>query len=305
MKSALPKALHEAAGRTLLEHVVRVARALDPEHLAVIIGHGAERVRARFPNPDFDFVLQREQLGTGHALMQTRALLEDKAEAVMVLNMDGPLVRAETLGALLEHHRASGAGMTMLTAEVGDPEGLGRIVREGDGSVRAIVEEKDASEEERRIGEINPGFFVFDREVFRLGERLSNSNASGEYYITDLAHLYLGEGKSVQAVLMKEPSEALAVNDRAQLAVIDRLLRDRVRGRWLREGVTMVAPEQTFIDDTVRLEPDVVLHPGVVLRGETVVRRGAVLGPYAVLSDCTVREDAWVAPFTQAEGQTF
>jgi UDP-N-acetylglucosamine diphosphorylase/glucosamine-1-phosphate N-acetyltransferase len=308
MKSALPKMLHEAAGRPLLEHVLRAARPLKPERLVVVIGHGADQYREKYPQAtdpqaDFTFVYQERRLGTGHALMQARETLKGKADEIMVLNGDGPLLHAETLKALLARQRRSGSGMTMLTCRVDNPGGLGRIVRAQDGSVEAIVEEKDATAEQKSIKEINPGVFVFDREVFALAERLSSENAAGEYYITDLVGLYLEEAKPVQAVLAKDASEVLAVNDRAQLAHVERLLRERICRRWLSEGVTMISPEQTFIDDTVVIEPDVVLYPGVFLRGQTVIRRGAVVGPYAVLDSCVVEAGVQVKAFTALKNQ--
>lgn len=302
MKSALPKVLHEAAGRPLLEHVLRAVAPLNPEHTVVVIGHGAEAVRARFSGAPVVFVEQREQLGTGHALLQAGPALAGFDGAVMVLNGDGPLLRTETLAALLEAHQ-TGTGITLLTCRVSDPRGLGRIVRGEDGSVQRIVEEKDATEAEKQLSEINPGIYLFDSDVFRYAGTLSNDNAAGEYYITDLVALYREAGKRVTAVVVADETEVLGVNDRQHLAQVDRLLRDRIRARWLQAGVTMIAPEQVFIDDTVELSPDVVLYPGVWLRGRTVVGSGVTIGPYAVLTDCEVGPGIAVAPFTAAYGE--
>lgn len=302
MKSALPKVLHEAAGRPLLDHVLKAIAPLAPQHTVVVIGHGAEAVRARFKDAPVTFVDQPQRLGTGHALLQAEPLLTGFDGAVLVVNGDGPLLKTETLRALIAAHQ-TGAGMTLLTCRVADPTGLGRIVRAEDGCVLRIVEEKEATDTERRLREINPGIYIFDREVFRHANALSSDNASGEYYITDLLALYRNAGKRVEAMMTADESEVLGVNDRQHLAQVDRLLRDRIRERWLLAGVTMIAPEQVFIDDTVVLNPDVVLYPGVWLRGRTVVHGGARIGPHAVLTDCQVGVGVVVAPFTVGQGE--
>ena len=303
MKSALPKPLHEAAGRPLVEHVVRAALPLELAHIVVVVGHGAELVKARLKDYPVSFATQTEQRGTGHALLEAEGALKDFDGRIMVLNGDGPLLRTETLRTLTQE--TEGAGMTLLVCEVADPTGLGRIVRAEDGTVSRIAEEKDASPEEKRIQEINPGIYLFGPEVFALSRGLSSNNAAGEYYLTDLVSLYLAAGRAVRTVRVADETEVLGVNDRRHLAHIDRLLRDRVRERWLLEGVTMIAPEQIFIDDTVSLAPDVTLYPGVWLRGETAVGRGAVIYPHAYLENCRVAENAVVAPHTVARGKTF
>lgn len=234
MRSPLPKVLHEAAGKPLLEHVLLAVAPLAPEQTVVVIGHKADEVRARFAGvaaaEGVTWALQREQLGTGHALAQARGVLEAPLAAggaVLVVNGDGPLLRTETLRALVHKQAQQGEGMTLLTCAVADPTGLGRIVRREDGSVLRIVEEKDASPEERSIREINPGIYVFGGHVFTLLERLGNDNASGEFYITDLVGLYLAAGLNVQAVLGHDETEVLGVNDPEQLAYADALLRER------------------------------------------------------------------------------
>lgn len=298
MRSALPKVLHEVAGRPLVEHVIRAVQALS-SRIIVVTGHGALEVEARLRDYPVSFVRQEEQLGTGHAFLQTQPLLADFEGPVMLLNGDAPLLTAPPLAALLARRHKTGAGMVLLTCEVTDPTGLGRVVRDSGGEVVRIVEEKEATTEERAIREVNPGFYLFDVGVFALVRELGNDNDAGEYYITDLVNLYHRQGRTVQAVL--EPGELalqVGVNDREQLAYAERLLRDRIRRCWLHAGVTMIAPEQTFIDDTVRLAEDVTLYPGVWLKGKTVVGRGAAVGPYAVLEDCTVEPGAKVAPFS-------
>lgn len=234
MRSPLPKVLHEAAGKPLLEHVLVAAAPLEAERTVVVIGHKADEVRARFAgvaaSAGVSWTVQREQLGTGHALLQTREVLEPtlaEGGSVLVVNGDGPLLRTETLRALVAEQRVQGAGMTLLTCEVGDPTGMGRILRGDDGSVQRIVEEKDATPDERTVREINPGIYAFDANVFELAGRLSNDNAAGEFYITDLVDLYLRAGYRVQAVRGGDETEVLGVNDPQQLALVDRLLRER------------------------------------------------------------------------------
>lgn len=304
MKSALPKVLHEVAGRPLLEHVVRAVQPLDPSNIIVVTGHGAEQVEACLTDYPLTFVRQKEQLGTGHALLQTQAALCDFDGAVLVLNGDMPLLSTATLKALEHTQQTTDAGMSLVTCEVKDPTGLGRVVRKADGSVARIVEEKDASDAERQLLEINPGVYLFDSAVFDFAEGLSNDNAAGEYYITDLLDLYIAAGQTVQAVIDRgELAQQVGVNNREHLAHAERLLRERIRKHWLLAGVTMHAPEMTFIDDMVKLEPDVTLEPGVILRGNTSVGRGAVIGAYAVLEHCSVAAGYQVPAHTVAKEQ--
>ncbi len=307
MKSRLPKVLHHAAGRSLLAYMVNIAKQLEPEHIITIVGHEAEQVRQAFAgDAALTFVEQRDQLGTGHALMQARATLAGTQSDVLVLNGDGPLLlEPDTLRELVNVKPAG--GMAVLTCVANNPTGLGRILRQADGTVTGIVEEKDASDAERAIQEINTGIFLFNHEVLGLLDELSNDNAQGEYYITDLLRLYLAAGKPVQALCKRDEDQLLncLVNDRVQLARVDKLLRDAVREHWLRAGVTMIAPEQTFIDDTVTLERDVILYPGVWLGGTTTVGAGAKVMPHAVLTDCHIAPNAVVKAGTVATGQHF
>lgn len=226
MKSPLPKVLHEAAGKPLLEHVLLAVAPLRPERTVVVVGHRAEDVEARFQDYPVTFVRQDFGLGygTGLALEQTKGALSGFAGELLVLNGDGPLVKTATLRALVQAQAGQGEGMTLLTCVMQDPYGLGRIVRAEDGSVARIVEEKDATPAEKALREVNPGLYVFDRHVFEMTARLTNDNASGEYYITDLVDLYLRAGYRVQGVVGDDETEVLGVNDREQLALVARIL---------------------------------------------------------------------------------
>jgi bifunctional UDP-N-acetylglucosamine pyrophosphorylase / glucosamine-1-phosphate N-acetyltransferase len=297
MKSKLPKMLHEAAGRPLTEHVIRAVLPLKPTKIILVIGHGAEQVKARLSNYDVEFVLQEKQLGTGHALMQTEESLRNLEGDIMVLNGDGPLLRTQTLEQLVRAQQAQ-SGMTLITCNVSNPTGLGRIIRDDGGNIRNIVEEKDTTPEQKKMTEINPCIYIFDKTVFEKAKGLGNSNKSGEYYITDLPALYLGAGSRVRSVLVADETEVLGVNDRKHLAQIDNILQDRIRNKWLVAGVTMISPESIFIDDTVELGQDVVLEPGVILKGTTRVAEGANVGAYSYLINCDIHANAKVPPHT-------
>ncbi|MEM7736545.1 MAG: sugar phosphate nucleotidyltransferase [Deinococcota bacterium] len=297
MKSNVLKMLHKAAGKPLLGHMIDIARRLSPEKIIVVVGHQAEAVKQTFAGADdLSFVLQAERLGTGHALKQAKPLLEDFEGSILVLNGDGPLLlKQQTLDNLLDAQPED--GMAVLTCHTGNPTGLGRIVRDDSSQVTAIVEEKDADDTQRAIQEINTGIFIFNARVLTFLDKLSNDNAQGEYYITELVALYLEAGLPVTALMRHDEDELLncLVNDRTQLAKVERLLRDRIRNHWLQAGVTMIAPEQTFIDETVTLAKDVILYPGVWLIGNTHVGERAVIMPHAVLTDCQVEAGAVVA----------
>jgi bifunctional UDP-N-acetylglucosamine pyrophosphorylase/glucosamine-1-phosphate N-acetyltransferase len=297
MKSALPKVLHPLLGRTLLGHVLAAAAPLRADRTVVVVGHGAERVREHLASiaPDAVAVLQEQQLGTGHAVRVALAAVPEADGDVVVLNGDLPLVTTATLERLVELRARSGAGATLLTADVADAAGLGRVVRNDDGDFTAIVEQRDATAEQQLLTEINAGAYVFGAAALRdaLG-KLSTDNEQGEEYLTDVFELLLGAGHAVATVLAPDPDEALGANDRAQLAVLRNLLRDRINDDWMRAGVTMVDPATTWLDVTVTLAPDVLLEPNIQLRGATTVAEGATVGPDTTLTDVAVGPGASV-----------
>ncbi len=298
MCSSLPKVLHQAAGRPLLEHVILAVKPLKPEKIIVVVGHGAKQVCTYLANSGVTFVMQREQLGTGHALMQAKKMLADNKADLMVLNGDAPLLTSNSLKALAQGHRKSQSGMSLLTYEVNDPDGLGRIIRLADGTVERIVEQKDATTEELKINEINPGNYMFNKDVFKMIEKISNQNASSEYYITDLLGIYRQAGHKVKAFIGNDETRLLVgVNNREHLAVADSILRARIRKKWLSAGVTMINPETIYIDDTVTLEPDVTINPNVWLKGNAVLRSGVNVPPNVIIENKEVRPEMVLKPF--------
>ncbi|HEY2947962.1 MAG TPA: bifunctional UDP-N-acetylglucosamine diphosphorylase/glucosamine-1-phosphate N-acetyltransferase GlmU [Micromonosporaceae bacterium] len=297
MKSALPKVLHPLLGRSLLGHVLGAAEPLGAELTVVVVGVGADRVSEHLSAiaPDAAPVLQAEQRGTGHAV---RLALEAVAEAdgtVVVLNGDVPLLRAETLVALVSNHEATGVAATVLAAEVPNPTGLGRIVRTLDGGLERIVEERDASATERALREINAGIYAFDAAVLReaLG-KLSSDNDQGEEYLTDVFGLLVAAGATVGIHVAEDPTETLGCNDRAELALLRALLRDRVNAGWMRDGVTILDPATTWIDVTATLGRDAIVDQNTQLAGVTAVGEGARVGPDTTLIDTAVGEGATV-----------
>lgn len=302
MKSATPKVLHVIAGRSLLGHVLEAASALEPEHVVVVVGHGRDLVGAHVAEiaPWAVTVVQAEQNGTGHAVtvalqgLAERGLSTDGGP-VVVLTGDTPLLSSGTLVRLMEDHAGAQASATVLTARVADPAGYGRIVRDGGGAVMAIVEDKDADDEQRRIDEINSGMYAFEAEPLAasLG-RLTTDNAQGEQYLTDVIGLMRSDDRVVSASVCADPRDILGVNDREQLAEAAAIMRDRINGGWMRAGVSMLDPASVWLDVDVELEPDVVIRPQVTLRGPTSVASGAVLGPGTTLTSCEVGAGAEV-----------
>jgi bifunctional UDP-N-acetylglucosamine pyrophosphorylase/glucosamine-1-phosphate N-acetyltransferase len=293
MHSSLPKVLHPLLGRTMLGHVLAAAEPLGVQRTLVVVGHGADQVRAELPAAATP-VLQERQLGTGHAVRVALAAAPELTGTVVVLNGDLPLVRPATLAALVGAHEAAGAAATLLTAEVADPGGLGRIVR-GPLGFERIVEERDASPAERAVREINAGAYVFEVAVLREAlDKLSTDNDQGEEYLTDVFGTLLAAGQAVATSTAGDPTEALGANDRAQLAVLRGLLRDRINGDWMRAGVTLLDPATTWIDVTVTLGRDAVVEPNTQLRGATVIGEGALVGPDTTLTDVYVAERASV-----------
>jgi len=294
MKSQLPKVLHPLAGQPLVAYPLSLARQLGAGKLVLVVGHQADRVREQLADPGVDFVVQAEQLGTGHALLCAEEACRGFAGTLLLLCGDVPLLQPATLERLLETHRQRRAAVSVLTAEVANPFGYGRIVRSGD-QVERIVEEKDASSEEKRIREINSGIYLFEAPaVFDALRRVGRDNAQGEYYLTDIVALAREAGETVCAVPAADPDEIMGINDRLQLAEAGAILRRRINRRLMRDGVTLVDPEATYIDATVEIAADTLVHPGVHLRGATRIGRDCLIEPGVVISDATLGDGVHV-----------
>ncbi|MFH8789472.1 bifunctional UDP-N-acetylglucosamine diphosphorylase/glucosamine-1-phosphate N-acetyltransferase GlmU [Streptomyces roseoverticillatus] len=301
MKSATPKVLHAICGRSLVGHVVAASRELDPEHLVVIVGHAREQVSAHLAqiDPEVRTAVQYEQNGTGHAV---RMGLEELSNSGVVLDGtvvvvcgDTPLLTGATLKTLSDTHAADGNAVTVLTAEVPDSTGYGRIVRDGSGAVTAIVEHKDATDAQRAISEINSGVFAFDAQLLTdaLG-KVRTDNSQGEEYLTDVLGILREAGHRVGAAVADDHREILGINNRVQLAEARKLLNERLLHAAMMSGVTVVDPASTWIDVTVTVEPDVLVHPGTQLIGATSLATGSEVGPNTRLTDTTVRAGARV-----------
>ncbi len=309
MKSATPKVLHALCGRSLVGHVVAASRELDPEHLVVVVGHAREQVQAHLSeiDPAAHTTVQHEQKGTGHAVRTALDELSNSGVAldgtVIVVCGDTPLLTGETLRLLSDTHAADGNAVTVLSAEVPDSTGYGRIVREaGTGAVTAIVEHKDATAGQRAIREINSGVFAFDARLLvdALG-KVRTDNSQGEEYLTDVLGIVREAGHRVGAAVSADHREILGINNRVQLAQARRLLNDRLVERAMLAGVTVVDPASTWVDVSVTFEPDATVHPGTQLLGATHIATGAEVGPQSRLTDTSVGAGA-VASFTVAEG---
>ena len=297
MKSATPKVLHPLLGRTLVGHVLTAAQPSGADRTIVVVGHKADEVRAHLAEvaPTAVPVLQAQQNGTGHAVRIALDAVPETAGTVVVLNGDVPLLRPETVSRLVEEHEAGARGATVLAAEVPDPTGLGRIVRDGTGNLERIVEERDASAEVRVIREINAGIYAFDAALLREAlAKLSTDNDQGEEYLTDVFAILASVGHPVGVFVAPDAQETLGCNDRAELARLRALLRDRVNEAWMRSGVSILDPTTTWIDVTVSLEPDVEIDQNTQLLGATSVAAGAIVGPDSTLIDTTVGAGAVV-----------
>ena len=295
MRSELPKHLHPLLGRRMVDWVIDAARALDPEPLVVVASPETEE---SIPADGITRAVQPEPRGTGDAVAAARPALAGFEGDVLVLSGDSPLLTPELLDELVESHRVGGAAATILTFEPARPLPYGRIVRDGEGNVSAIIEEGDASEEERAINELNSSTYVFDAaELWNALDRLKPNNVQGELYLTDTVRALVDAGKKVATFKSDDPEAPVGINTRVELAQAASVLRDRINERHMLAGATIVDPRATWIDPGVELEADTVVHPFTVLRGTTRVLRGAEIGPHVVAVDAEIGRDALVGPF--------
>ncbi|MBM6689717.1 bifunctional UDP-N-acetylglucosamine diphosphorylase/glucosamine-1-phosphate N-acetyltransferase GlmU [Fusobacterium mortiferum] len=270
MKSDMPKVIHKVNGVPMITKIIDTLSGLNPEENILILGHKREEV-LKVVGENCDYVLQTEQLGTGHAVIQAKEKLEGYDGDVMILCGDTPLLRESTLKSLYDYHKESGAVTTILTSIYENPFGYGRIVKE-DGLVKAIVEEKEASEEIKKIKEVNAGVYCFNsKELFKALDKIDNNNEKGEYYLTDVIGIQVSENKKVQSFILEDKMEILGVNSKVELTQAGKVLRDRKNRELMEEGVILIDPETTYVEESVKVGRDTVLYPGVVLQGKTVI----------------------------------
>ncbi len=316
MKSSRPKVLHELAGRPIIEHVLRTVDGLHANASMVVIGHGADSVRAALAaRPSLQFAVQSPQLGTGHALLQAEPALAGKSGTVLLLYADVPLLQTNTLTRLVEHHRASKAAATVLTMALAEPYGYGRIVRDKKGQITRIVEERDASGDQRKIREVNSGIYCFDlKPLFGALHELAADNTQGEYYLTDLVSIYRQRRLRVETLQLESPGELRGVNSRLDLAELGATLRARKNREVLFAGVTLEDAATTYIDVDVAIGADTIVGPGVELQGTTTIGErcrihagcrltNATIGDrvtvldHSVIADSRVDAGARIGPF--------
>jgi bifunctional UDP-N-acetylglucosamine pyrophosphorylase/glucosamine-1-phosphate N-acetyltransferase len=291
LKSALPKVLHRLAGKPLIEHVVEAARPLNPSATCVVVGYEAEQVRSALSHLSLQFVVQDPQLGTGHAVQVASTFWKPLMGDLLVLSGDVPLISTQTLQRLLEHHTQSGASVTLLSTKLQNPTGYGRVVRSPSGGVERIVEQKDATDDERRILEVNTGVYCFAiADLAQIIDALSADNAQKEYYLTDCIGLLKKQNKRLAAMICEDPSELSGINSRLELAELERVVRQRKLKQLMQDGVTIVDPASTYVEPGVQIGADTVLYPNVFLEKGTVIGASCQIYPNVRISASTIED---------------
>ena len=299
MKSKRAKVLHEIGGRPLIAHVVRAAQSLDPKNIIVVVGHQAEDVeKATLAEIGelASFAHQAQQRGTGDAVESARSLLEHSDSLLLLLSGDVPLIRPETLRKLIEHHRETAAACTILSVRLENPTGYGRIIRDEQEHFQRIVEQKDATEEERKVREINSGIYCFEtRDLFEALKRLEPKNQQGEYYLTDVAEIILATGRKVEVVTHTDPRELFGINTRAELAEFENLIRrNAIRRLMIEGGVTFIDPSHAYISPEAEIGRDTIIHPDVTIEGKSVIGEGCVIRSGARITNSRLGDEVVV-----------
>ena len=307
MNTQMPKVLHEVCGRPMLAYVLDACREAGIGKIYVVVGFGIERVRERFSDTeDIVWIQQKEQKGTGHAVLCCKQHLKEFEGETIVVCGDGPLIRAATLKTLIEKHETGQSSVTLATAILDDPAGYGRIVRDAYSNIQGIVEDSDCTSEQLRIKEVNPSYYLFDNEIlFEAVEKVKPDNVKGEYYLTDALSLIIATGHKVLAVTAVRPDEAMGVNSRTELTEANKIMQRRIQKQLMDSGVTIVDPDNTWIDIRAQIGQDTVIEPFTYIHGEVKIGRGCRVGPFAYLRSGTVMEDDVVlGVFTEVKNST-
>jgi bifunctional UDP-N-acetylglucosamine pyrophosphorylase/glucosamine-1-phosphate N-acetyltransferase len=307
MNTRLPKVLHEVAGRPMLAYVLDACRSVGVERIYVVVGFGADQVKEQFVDAgDVVWVEQAEQLGTAHAVKCCTEYLQSFTGHTLILCGDGPLIRSATLKTLIEKHESEQSAATLATAVLDDPTGYGRIVRDTYGNIQGIVEHSDCTPEQLAIKEVNPSYYLFDNQLlFSTLEKVKPNNAKNEYYVTDALSLLISGGHKVVAITAVRPEEAMSVNSRAQLSVVSKIMEHRIQQELMENGVTIVDPDNTWIDARAKIGQDTVIEPFTYIHGEVKIGSGCRIGPFAYLRHGTViGDDVILGVFTEIKNTT-
>lgn len=294
MCSDLPKVVHKVGGKPIILHVVDAVKQAGIEDITIVVGHGREKVMEVLQDRSVNFVVQEQQLGTGHALMQAKDKVNPNS-TLLVLAGDIPLLQVETIKSLLDFHSHKGSIATILSTELSDPYGYGRIIRDDDNSFARILEEKDATLEEKMIKEINSGIYCFEaRSAFEALDKITTQNAQGEYYLTDVLEILKNDRKIVDVLLTKASTDIYGINDRVQLSEAQAIMQQRKNTDLMKKGVTIVDPSSTFIDSEVIIAKDTVIMPFTILEGQTIIGSNCEIGPYSRINDSIIGDDVTI-----------
>ena len=292
MKSGLPKVMHSLGGKPLFLHVLATAQRLKPGKVTIVIGYGAETVKRAYGNGDVAWAVQQEQLGTGHAVLCARDSFREFAGDILILSGDVPLISERTLKAMIHSHRERQASLTLLTALLKEPHGYGRVLRNADGQIAGIVEERDASDAQKRIEEVNAGSYVASAQfLFSALEKVKNNNEQGEYYLPDIVRIGLDERKRIVTVRVDDPHEMIGINTREELALMEKRLQERINQKWMDHGVTLKDPSTTYIEEGVVVGRDTFIGPNTHLLGSTVIGERCRIDGTAYLTDVQLGDE--------------
>jgi bifunctional UDP-N-acetylglucosamine pyrophosphorylase/glucosamine-1-phosphate N-acetyltransferase len=300
MKSELLKVAHHVAGKPIVSYVLDVVDSVGVDAIYMVIGHQADELKTIIKHPKITYVLQEQQFGTGHAVMQVKDKLNLKTDdTVIVLAGDCPLLQSDTVNQLIHHHERSGSAATILTVKMDDPGMYGRIIRNTEGRVLGIKEAKECTSVEKKINEINTGAYVFNQSLlFESLEHIGTTNKQSEYYLTDIIHILKEAGHGVDAYCMDNPDEAIGVNTREDLASINNALYKHNNQQMMESGVTIIDPNVTFIDSTVRIGKDTIIEPFTIIKGTTTIGKKCMIGAYSYISNGTIHENTQLTPYT-------
>ena len=303
MKSDKIKVLHEVMGKSMIKHVIDLTYRLNANQTVVVVGNDSERVKSELSGERVVFAEQTEQLGTGHAVMMARDFIAD-SDVFLVLTGDAPLFRYESISELIDKHVRENNDLTVLTAKVKNPTGYGRMKFDSEGNLSGIVEEKDATDSEKRIDEINSGVMLFSSKMFlKHMDSMGVQNSQGEYYLTDMIGIFSGNGLKLGTHIIFDEEEILGINNRLQLADAGRIMRRRINEMHMTNGVTITDPSNTYIDEGVEIANDVIIEPGSHLKGKTVIGKGCIIGPAANITDTEIGENTKILSSTLAESK--